>query len=43
MSSEAMLINWLQVHGNYAKWKGISSGISKCEIQKEIDDLLNKK
>ena len=42
-SSEAMLIDWLLVHGNYAKWKGNSSGISKREIQKEIADRLNKK
>ena len=42
-SSEAMLIDWLLVHGNYDKWKGNSSGISKREIQKEIADILNKK
>jgi len=42
-SSEAMLIDWLLVHGNYARWKGNNSGISKREIQKEIADLLNKK
>ena len=43
MNSEAMLIDWLQVHGNYAKWKGNSNGISKSKIQKEIANLLNKK
>ena len=42
-SSEAMLIDWLLVHGNYNKWKGNSSGVSKREIQKEIAELLNKK
>ena len=42
-SSEAMLIDWLVVHGNYAKWKGNNNGISKREIQKEIADQINKK
>ncbi|KAG7365826.1 hypothetical protein IV203_028496 [Nitzschia inconspicua] len=42
-SSEAMLIDWLLVHGNYAKWKGNNAGISKREIQKEIADAINRK
>ena len=42
-SSEAMLIDWLLVHGNYSKWKGNNSGISKREIQKDIADVINKK
>ncbi|KAG7337608.1 hypothetical protein IV203_021841 [Nitzschia inconspicua] len=42
-SSEAMLIDWLLVHGNYAKWKGNNAGISKREIQKEIADSINRK
>ena len=42
-SSEAMLIDWLLVHGNYSKWKGNSNGISKRDIQKDIADVLNKK
>ena len=42
-SSEAMLIDWLLVHGNYSKWKGNDSGISKRDIQKDIADIINKK
>lgn len=42
-SSEAMLVDWLVVHGNYSKWKGNNNGISKREIQKEIANKLNKK
>ncbi len=42
-SSEAMLIDWLLVHGNYLKWKGKINGISEREFQKDIADILNKK
>jgi hypothetical protein len=42
-SSEAMLVDWLLVHGNYARWKGNSNGVSKREIQQEIGDIINRK
>ena len=42
-SSDALLIDWLLVHGNYDTWKGNNKGITKRELQKEIADFLNKK
>ncbi len=38
-----MPIDWRLVHGNYLKWKGNKSGVSKREIQRDIADILNKK
>ena len=42
-SSEAMLIDWMLVHGNYERWRGNNSGITKRQIQQGIADRLNKR
>ena len=41
-SSDALLLDWLKAHGNYARWRGNKRGISKREIQKDIADMINK-
>ena len=41
-SSEAMLLDWLKIPGNFAHWKGNERGISKREIQMELAEMLNR-
>jgi len=41
-SSEALLIEWLSAHGNYAKWRGNDLGITKTAIQTEIAKMINE-
>jgi len=40
-SSEAILLDWLKVHGNYSRWRGNREGISKQRIQQELADTIN--
>ena len=40
-SSEAMLLDWFKVPGNFAQWRGNTQGISKKDIQQQLADSIN--